>query len=217
MAGRQVARPQGGAFSQWSAGPHLNYNFRALDVSMTRRLHHTGLNKTCDYIRIPDETTYFSWDVLRRRDFVTEKTLSSNVVTMWDAVQEDVIIKEKFANNSGIALTWPFFHCVWELYLNSADWLNGESLVWTPFDRTFKSYPVDIINLTLDGEELNPKWSGDDKWAGIMSTYCSTGGTPATNIPTPSQMEIWLKLRPETSPGTAMFMVGGSDTAEIVG
>ena len=215
MAGVQVGRVQGGAFSSWSNGVRsLNYNFRAADTAVTRYLYHSGKGVVCPYPVLPDETRNFSWDTLPRRDFVTQKTLKSNFVTMWPSVEEDIVIKEVFAGPGGISVPWKFFHCVHDFYLNEPDWLAGEYLIWRPFDRTMKIYAVDIINLLVDGEEFNVNWKGDDKWAGIMSTLCATGGTPAQDIFTASNMEIWMKLRPETPPGVSVFLTGGSAVAE---
>lgn len=216
MGGRQVGIPQGGRVSQWShGGAHLNYNFRAVDVAVTRRLYHSGLDAIVDYPRLPEETTFFSWDIHPRRDFARQKTLSSHVTTVWPAVVDDIIIKEKFRATGGMAIQWRFFQAVHRLWLTDPDWNAGEYLLWRPFDRTFKLYPVDIINILLDGEELNPSYDGDDKWAGIMSRIASNSVTTSgKDVATVKELEIWLQLRPEAAPNSSMFLVEGSETSE---
>ena len=192
--------------------PILNWNVYAADVGRTRRLYHSGLSLAVDYPTLPQRTLNFSWDVLTRRDLAIQKTLTSTQVSLWEEQVDDVIIKEIWEGE--LTFPWQFFTKLHRMYLQCPDWDNGEYMVWRPFDRNQKTYPVELINILVDGEEFNLSWMGRPYGAGPASKICSTGGDAGRDVLSAGTLELWLRLRPEVAPGVAVFLREGSTTAE---
>jgi len=220
MAGRVWGHLPGGRYSTQS--PFVlgepNWNLFPLDVRATRRLYHSGLQLDCSYPAIPTRTKNFHYDILIQRQHAVQRTLTSTRVSLWPGYADDVIIHEIWDAPGGLSFHWRFFDCLYRMYHNEPDWQNGESLVWIPFDRTQKIYPVDIISLQVDGEDFDVDWAGFPTeasprfWQAGAST-CDPNNTQ-TNIMATKRLEIRLKLRPETPPGASVFLTEGSETDE---
>ncbi len=216
MAGRTF-----GSLGQWGrwngdpfVTPQLNWNISSTGVSASRRLLHTGLAKVCDYPTLPTKTVNFSWDLLLRRDLAVQKTLASKRVTIWPAIIDDVIIREVWEAPGGLSFPWRFFNLLYEFYHASPDWLNGEALLWVPMDRTNKVYPVDLISITVNGEDFELSRKGIPYDAGPVSRIHPGSGRPGMNVFAAETLEIQFKLRPETAPSVSTFFSAGSATDE---
>lgn len=216
MAGRVF-----GSTEQWGRfngdahiTPQLNWNLNSSNVSATRRLFHSGLGKVCDYPILPTKTSNFSWDILLRRDMVTQKTLTSKRTTLWPGYIDDVIIRETWEAPGGLSFPWRFFNLLYEFFHNSPDWLNGQSLLWVPMDRTNKVYPVEMISLTVNGEDFDISRIGRAPDAGYHSTLFPQDGRPGMNVHASETLEVQLKLRSEVAPSVSVFLSPGSDTGE---
>lgn len=204
MAGRTFGRI-GHGYGGAKFGAHLGSYWSVYSPSniWTRLLYHTGLDpqhQACLYPYTPEETVFFSFDVLGHRDVAYAKTLTGHVTSKWPRILDDTIIKEVFRPVGGLAVSWAFFHCIERMYLQDPDWDNGEFLIWRPFDRTWKTYSVEIVNLLLNGEEWGPEHEG---WTGNQDHQAI------------NEMQIHLKIRPEEAPQASLFMTGGSETPEF--
>lgn len=203
MAGHSFGRV-GSRYGSYMYGPHAGsyYSIYSPSNIRTRLLIHTGLpidQQLCIYPFVPEETIFFTWDVLTKRDVAFQKTLASNLHSKWAQVKDDTVIKEQFKAPGGLAFSWEFFHCIERMYQQDPDYEAGESLIWRPLDRTHKAFTVDMVNLLVNGEEWGPEFKGyteDRDFFGI------------------NQMEIHYKIRHEDAPQVNLFMVGGSDTPE---
>ena len=164
------------------------YNTASRRFHYPRLLYHSALDDTILYPQIPTETLGFGLDILSRPDWAEAKTLGSNIKQQWEAIAEDVIIKEIFSGD--LSQQESFFYQVykhWRTLLGIGDY--G---LWRPFDLTDKVYRVRVVNMLLDGEEFKMDKVGvaqPDKW--MRST-----------------MEIWLALMPSLSPNATVFATG---------
>jgi len=153
-----------------------------------RILYHSGLKQRILYPCPPTRTLGFSLDLLSRVDFAEAKTLTSNITQQWNAVDEDVTIKEIFEGQ--LSQQMSFFNAMYTFWrtLPGVD----EYLLWRPYDLTDKVYRVRIVNMLLGGEEMDAKYVGifaGDKWL-------------------TSPIEIHLKLAPTTPPAAVIFQAG---------
>jgi hypothetical protein len=205
---------QFGAFGGSHVSPQLNYNHRSRDVNGTRRLSHSGLGIALNYPLLPTNTTNFQWDILPRRDMTLQKTLGSTHVTLWPGIIDDIVIKEKWDAPGGLSFPWKFLVQLHRMYMQAPDWLNGESLLWCPVDRTRKVYPVDMINLLVDGEEFDVTWRGDDYAAGPGAYLCPESGSPGKDVNSASVLEVHLKLRVEGIPAIGVSLSEGASVDE---
>lgn len=204
MAGRVFGRI-GHGYGGAKFGAHLGSYYSVYSPSniATRLLFHSALapeHQLCVYPYVPDETTFFTFDVVGRRDVAFTKTLTGHAVSKWQRVLEDTIIKEIFRPVGGLAISWAFFHQLERIYLRDPDWDAGEFLIWRPFDRTWKCYSVDIVNLLMNGDEWGPEHAG---WTGNQDHQAI------------NEVQLWLKIRPEEAPQASLHMVGGSETPEF--
>ena len=215
MAGRVFGSTgQFGAFAASHVTPQLNYNHRSTDVNGTRRLVHSGLGLAVDYPLLPSITRNFMWDLLPRRSMTQQPTLSSHHVTLWDGIVDDIVIQEVWEAAGGLAFPWRFLVALHRMYMQSANWEGGESLLWCPIDRTRKVFPVDIINLLVDGEQFNVSWRGDDVGAGPGAYICPEAATAGKDIYSASTLELHLKLRIEGTPSIGVSLIEGASTDE---
>jgi len=215
----------GGAFGSWAGAtrwggrpyitPMLNYDLYNYQTSATRLMYHSGLSLAIPYPILPTVTRNFSWEVLTRRDMIREKTLSSAKTTKWDAVFDDVVITETWEAPGGLSFPWRFFHDLHRVYLTDPDWLNGEYLLWRPMDRSERAYPIEIISITVDGEDFHVDWKGTP-----LNTYSPLGQTDVSctvagrDLLASKNLEIKFVIRPETAPNVAVFATPGSLTCE---
>ncbi len=204
-------------FGRWGAdhiGFQLNYNHRSADVNASRRVYNSRVGRPIDYPLLPSRTRNFSWDIMPRRAMVTQRTLSSSHTTLWDPIVDDVVIQEIWEAPGGLSFPWRFMLAMYEVYVQQPDWLNGEYMLWCPVDCTRKVYPVDLVNMLVDGEEFDISWRGDDQRAGVVSRNCPGGGTPGKDVWSGSTMELHWKLRSEVAPSVGVALFGGSSTPE---
>lgn len=195
--------------------PILNYLLYSSQVSSTRMLYHSGLDMQILYPLLPMKTLNFSRDILPRRDFNIEKTLTTKKLSIWDAQPEDIIITEEWASEGGLAFPWEFFHDLHRMYITSPDWLGGEYLVWRPLDRTDKVFPVQFFNIEVDGEDFDVRWTGmaPSMGSGILSS-CDAD-QHGRDVFSPTLLKIQFLLRPEAPPGLTLYVTEGSDVDEV--
>jgi len=205
-------------------GPHMHgqnnaayYNPLAANVNGTRLLYHSALEKPshriCVYPFLPDETTDFTWDVRAPRDLAISKTLKSKVFAKYDRIMADTIIKEIFRPDGGVAATWELIHKIERMWLNDPDWDNGEYLIWRPYDRNHKAYAVDILNITVNGEEWNPEFRGNT-FHYVDNVDYELQFQQNQERWAVNEVQVWLKIRAEEAPQAGLFAVGGSDSSE---
>lgn len=162
-----------------------NYVQRFKRTRIPRLLYHSGLNQTILYPFRPTKTLNFSFDILPRVDFAQTKTLQSNLTQQWSAVDNDVIIKEVYEGD--LTHVWSFLHAMYTFWRTTLD--TTGFMMWRPLDLTDKSYRVQILNITLGGDEFNPEPVGvqmPDKWL-------------------KTELQIHLKLLPTFPPSAAVF------------
>lgn len=189
-----------------------NYNILANGAS-TRFLAHSD-GTVIQYDVLPTDTVGFAWSPMQHRDFVTTKTLGSTKTAVWDCNVDDLIIKEVFEPTGGLSMPWGQLLAMYGIYKGGIDWDAGETLTWAPLDRTCTRYPVDVINMLVDGEEFDPKWRGNP--TGLLGGNNATCGAPANmlDVASGSRVEIWYRIRPEAAPNVSMFLTAGSFTSE---
>jgi len=212
-------------YGPYMHGSHIAayYNPLSNSVNGTRLLYHNALDtleqRRAIYPWLPDETTDFTWDVRATRDLAISKTLKSNVFAKYDRVIEDALVKEIFRPDGGLSATWEFIHKIERMWLNDPDWDNGEFIIWRPYDRNHKAYAVDILKITVNGEEWNPEYRGYSA-RHIIDVVRQTDGTPTITMQDSqerwavNELQIWLRIRAEELPQANLFAVGGSDTGE---
>lgn len=156
--------------------------------NVPRILYHSGLDELIEYPFTPTRTLGFNLDVLSRVDFTETKTLTSNITQQWAAVDEDVTIKEIFEGE--LAAQKGFFHRLytfWRTLLNVNDFM-----LWRPLDLTDKIYRVRIVNILLNGEDM------DGSYVGVLGIDRWLRGP----------IEVHLKLAPSTPPSATIFGAG---------
>lgn len=166
-----------------------NYTRRENRMTHSRLLYHSGLDDLIVYPQVPTKTLNFSLDLMPRVEWVESKTLTSNLTQQWEAVYDDVIIKEIF--EGGITQQQSFLLPVYRHWVTLFG--SYEYGLWRPLDLTDKVYRVKIVNLLVGGEEFNPTYVGrsmPDKW--LTET-----------------IEIWLKLMPAFAPSAVVYASGG--------
>jgi len=205
-------------------GPVVYYDPLTRTSNGTRLLYHSALDtlgqRRVIYPFLPDETTDFTWDVRATRDLAIVKTLKSNVFAKYDRVMDDAIIKEIFRPDGGLSATWEFIHKIERMWLNDPDWNAGEYIIWRPYDRNHKAYAVDILKITVNGEEWSPEFRGYTAYH-VLNVVTQTDGTPTWQIEknqerwAVNELQVWLRIRAEELPQANLFAVGGSDTEEV--
>lgn len=237
MAGRSIGFPSGG---KWGGVAHsLGYTgvWNIRDVSVTapasakRLVYHSALvapdgsvGTVCPYETLPTRTTNFKWDILMSRDRADVKTLGSRVHYLWSPKPGDVVIKEIWDGGGGVATSWKFICCLYQMYLSQPTWADGEYMVWRPLDRNNLVYPVDMVNFLVDGEDMHVAWTGEDPDL-LKSVLCArmdasgrrvgvTGSTSGRNLFTASSLEVWWRIRPEDDPNINVSLLPGSTTNE---
>lgn len=170
-----------------NGAPNFSFRHRRW-VGTPRLLYHSGLGERIQYPCIPTRTMGFSLDLLSRVDFAEAKTLTSNVTQQWQAVAEDVVIKEIF--EGPLSQQQSFFWAVYQFYRRLIN--VDEYMLWRPLDLTDKVYRVRILNMLLNGEDMDANAVGifaTDKWL--------TG-----------PIEIHLKLAPTVPPSAVIYQAG---------
>lgn len=219
MSGRLVGYPAGGRFNAVRARAWNGLGGYDTRLVNTRLLVHSNYT-AIPYPYLPTTTSHFGWDLMPRRDHVSQKTLTSTLHSVWGAQVDDIVIKEVWEAPGGISLQWPFILALHELYLNPPNWLDGESLIWRPLDRNPYTYPVDIVDMVIDSEEFNLKMSGDDPMRLLTAMKRATRekGAPGSNTGraffTASKFEIHLVVRPEVAPNANVVLTEGADVDE---
>lgn len=200
--------------------PIMNYSLYSSQVSSTRLLYHSGIPLAVPYPLLPKKTLNFSRDLLPRRDYNIEKTLTSKKLSLWDAQVEDIIITEEWSADGGLSFPWEFFHDLHRIYTTPVDWLNGEYMVWRPLDRTDKVFPVQLYNIEVDGEDFDVRWTGlpPSMGFGVLGPIDPTkvsDGQHGRDIFSPTTLKMQFLLRPEAPPGLTLYVTEGSDVDEV--
>lgn len=198
------------------------YSPNSGDANGSRLLYHSGLlsqnHRIAVYPKIPDETTNFTHDIHGDRKVAYASTLSSMMISKYQQVLEETVIREIFRNEGGLSISWDFIHKIERMWLNDPDWDAGEFLLWRPFDRNMKAYAVVLSKLLVNGEQWEPEYRGSTRR--VISTGKSPDHTEtiiASNVQERiaiNTFEIHFSILAELPPGGSVFAVGGSSVAE---
>lgn len=162
-----------------------NYVMRFKRFRVPRLLYHSGLDETWQYPFRPSKTHNFSFDVMPKVDFAQAKTLQSNLTQQWAAVENDVIIKEVYEGD--LTMVWASLHTLytfWRTVLGPTEYM-----LWRPLDLTDKVFRVQILNITVGGEDFQMEYVGTqipEKWL-------------------TAEVQIHLKLLPTFPPSASVF------------
>ncbi len=188
-----------------------NYNVYEFQ-HQTRTVYHSGLDSLIEYRQVPRETTNLGWSAMVHRDIAEQKTLAGNRATLWPSVAEDIVFTERFTPADVGATFWSFLLALYDVYQRGVDWVGGERLTWAPKDRTPIIFPVDLIDLQVDGENFTMTWDGRDPAS--VSIIASCPGRPGYDIATVKEVVVRWKLRVEAAPSASLSIFGGSSTNE---
>lgn len=178
-----------------AGGP--NYNKRFNRFLVPRLLYHSGLDEVIRYPYVPNRTVNFSYDILPAAKFAHQETLSSNITQQWQAVHNDVIVREIY--NSGISHSWEFIHNLYRFWTTLMD--VGEFGLWRPLDLTDKIYRMRVVKITIGGQEIDATYVGisrTEKWV-------------------TQELQVHLKLMPTFPPNATIFASGPTIQAVATG
>lgn len=169
-----------------AGGP--NYHKRFERFRIPRLLYHSGLDEVISYPQIPTRTLNFAYDLLPQSEFAHQKTLTSNLTQQWQAVHNDVVVKETF--EGALSTHWNFFLKLYKFWTTLLG--PGEYMLWRPLDLTDKVYRMQIVKITVGGEDFNPTYVGRSMYEKWMT----------------AAVEVHLKLIPAFPPNAIIFASG---------
>lgn len=162
-----------------------NYVKRFKRFRIPRLLYHSGLDEVIQYPQVPSRTLNFTYDILPKAEFAHQPTLTSNATQQWQAVANDVIVKEIY--EGGLSQNWEFLHAMYRFWTTLLD--PGEYMLWRPFDLTDKVFRMRIVKITVGGDELDPTYVGSSMYTKWMT----------------QTVEVSLKLIPTFPPNVVVF------------